>query len=113
MARRSLPVRFFLASLTATQLAAPFMAAMADAAYARDAEWIGVHIEDHRGPHDHWQHRDDCAFCQFLAQHAVASYGQPRVQASFLAVRHLADVTWSVPAAAGPFLPDSRAPPLA
>jgi hypothetical protein len=113
MTRRTLPVRLFLASLAATQMAAPFMATMADAAYARDAVWIGVHIEDQRGPHDHWQHRDDCVFCQFLAQHAIATRAVSRVEASPLVDPRPSDPTWSVLDTPGPFLPDSRAPPTA
>jgi hypothetical protein len=113
MARRSPYLRLLFAGLAAAQLAAPLMAVMADAAYARDAEWIGVHIEDHRGPHDHWPHRDDCAFCQFLAQHAIAAPGVTKSQSSVVAIRHLAVSTWSVRGLAGPFLPDWRAPPSA
>ena len=113
MTRRHPVVRFLLASVAAVQLAAPVLAALADAAYARDAEWIGIHIEGKRGPNDHWPHHDDCTFCQFLAQHAVATHGYAEPRARLVASLHIATPRSYLPRVAVSLLPDSRAPPPA
>jgi hypothetical protein len=114
MRRPAQRFRFLLAVLTTVQGAAPAAAALADAAYALDSQWAGVHIEGHSGGrHDHPPHRDDCIFCQFLGHHAVAS---PRTAGhrDVVLPAAVAMVAPGCPCREVPLhLPDSRAPPLA
>jgi hypothetical protein len=114
MRRPAHHVRLLLAFLATVQVAAPPAAALADAAFADGAQWLGLHIEDHgAGRRDHPPHRDDCVFCQFLGQHAVASQPGVRVRIASL-VASFAIETPNGPGLARVYhLPDSRAPPTA
>ena len=114
MSRIRWAFRILFAFLAALQVSAPTAAALADAAYAREARWIGIHVEDHSGGRrDHPPHRDDCPFCDYLAHRVLPSsadvpdrisgyLAQQPPPAPELPVRELV-----------PLLPDSRAPPLA
>ena len=114
MTRNRPLLRALLVALATSQVAAPSMAVMADARFARDAQWVGLHIEERRGERDHAPHLDDCAFCQFVAHFSgwPVSAGH-RVQA-VLARSPATPADAEVPrAGACPYLPDSRAPPRA
>ena len=111
---RRWPTRALFVALAGAQLAAPSMAVMADTSFARDAQWIGLHIEAHGDGRDHAPHLDDCAFCQFVAQFSGWPVTvRPRIRAVLTrsaSCRANPDVSH---AGACPRLPDSRAPPLA
>ncbi len=114
MRRPAQRFRLLFAVLATVQVAAPPAAALADAAYARDSEWVGLHIESHgRRRHDHPPHQDDCIFCQFLGHHAVAYSGGDAARALVWLTR-IVPTDPDCPCREVPLhLPDSRAPPLA
>lgn len=96
------------------QVAAPLAATLADAAFAADAQWLGLHIEDHGGGRqDHPPHRDDCFLCQFLAQPAVTSHPDLRQPVAVVVASFATSVPIAPRLADALHLPDSRAPPRA
>jgi hypothetical protein len=114
MRRPARRFRLLLALLATLQVAAPTAATLADAAFAASAQWLGLHIEDHgAGRRDHPPHRDDCIFCQFVGQHAVASRPDIRQRIANAVTCFALSESETPHVATALRLPDSRAPPLA
>lgn len=77
MRRRCAPLARFLTLLVAvSQLAAPSLASIADAALERESERsprAAAHVESHGSPQCPRLHPADCALCQFLTAPASAT----------------------------------------